>query len=174
MLIKIKQLVEWEKEEYQEITSLLSGFQTANFDVLNPTTNLRSTSMFDIYNASVSSGGTASTKVSANPSYGAQTTQVQITEITQLATKDTWNSSSRIKSIVGTTAIDAAQVTTINASIASGFDTIKVTVDGSEEDIVLTGGYDTSTDANARTALQTDLQAQLDAAFGSGTLTVFF
>ncbi len=149
-------------------------FSNSEFDVLNPTTNLRSTSMFDIYNASVSSGGTASTKVSANPSYGAQTTQVQITEITQLATKDTWNSSSRIKSIVGTTAIDAAQVTTINASIASGFDTIKVTVDGSEEDIVLTGGYDTSTDANARTALQTDLQAQLDAAFGSGTLTVSF
>lgn len=169
-----KQVAQWQQEQYREISSLLSGLQSEYFDILNTDTNLRSSTMFDLYSASASISGTATTKVQVDAEYGVQVSQMTISEISQLATKDTWNSSSRVSNILGSTAIDAAQVGTINATIAGGTDAINVTVDGVTKSITLTGGYDTSTDADARTALQSDFQTQLDDAFGSGVLTVSY
>lgn len=158
-------ILEWEKEAYKEVTTLLRGFQSEFFDILKPENNLTSPTTFDIFAASVQLDGIANTAVSVNPSSSATTGTVKISEITQLATKDTWNSSSSVEELLGS-GFDLAN---INAVIAAD-NKINVTMDGTTREIELTnGGTYTYADIGEFTS---DLQAQLDAEFGAGNFTI--
>ena len=82
----------WEQEAYRSITDQLNAFKSEYFDVLKPDSNFRSSSMFAKFATSVTVNGTASTAVSVKGTADLQSFDMQIESITQLATKDTYNS----------------------------------------------------------------------------------
>jgi flagellar hook-associated protein 2 len=160
-----KAILEWEKDSYKEVTTMLRGFQSEFLDVLKPATNMTSANTFDIYSASVKLAGIASSKVSIAPTSNAQQSKMEISEITQLATRDTWSSTGSVKQLKST----GFNVASLNAVIATN-DSFSFRVDGQSKDITLTGGVDnTFTDI---TEVVSELQSLIDTEFGSGVVTV--
>lgn len=158
-----RDFAEWQKDAYKEFSTQIRGLQSEYFDVLKPTQNLRSSSMYNLLAASVTSGGTASTKVTAKTSSGSSAGDITISAITQLAGKDKWTSSSDAKNLTQNQSINYENV---NTFVSQGKDEIKITLDGVSKNITLAGGYTSVAD------LGTKLQAQIDAAFGSGKVAV--
>lgn len=157
-----KELISWQKDGYKEFSSLLRGLQSEFLDVLKPTSNLRSRTMFNVFSAGVSLDGAANAAVTAKTSDSSQKGSITIDQITKLATADTWTSSSQVKVLEGA----AVNVATLNAAIAGGQTALSFTVDGTTKNLTLAGGY---ADFDA---LKTDLQTKLNTAFGVGKVSV--
>lgn len=160
-----KQYAEWQQEGYREVSSLLVGFQAEYFDLLKPDTNLRSASTFNLFTGSASIGGVASSKVSVSPTVDTSVSSLSISEITQLAKQETWASSTRVKKIAGTVDV-AANLATINASIAGGNNQFYLTVDGTKKAITLDGAY------ADQEALRADMASKINATFGINSTQV--
>lgn len=158
-----KQVAQWQKDAYKEFSTLLRGLQSEYFDVLKPAQNLRSSAMYNLYSAAVTSGGSTSTKVSAITSADSVAGDITISQIGQLAGKDKWTSASEVKNL---TENGFVAVTQLNTFIAQGNDEFKVTLDGVSKNIILAGSYTDAADVG------TKLQAQINAAFGTGKVTV--
>jgi len=171
-----KQLVEWEREAYRDISKMLTEYKNNNFDILSPQTNFRSATMFSQFTSSVTSGGVESNAVTVTGNADISKLNHTINKISQLATKDLYESRSKLKeSIVGNTTIDAASVATINDSIdPEGNDTFVINFDGVSKTITLDGGYRTDTDANAKDDLLLDLETKINNAFGAGKINVSY
>ncbi len=161
-----KQSVTWQKDAYKEMMSLFRGFQSDFLDVLKPGSNLRSATAFSAFTAGAKISGTDTSKVSVTTSSSSTQGTITINQITQLATKDTWQSSGDVKALEGT----AVDVAALNAEIAGGNNTIKVTVDGVTKSIDLAGGYDAL--LASPTDVVADLQSKLNTAFGNGKIAV--
>lgn len=158
-----KQLLTWQKDSYKEFSSLLRGLQSEFFDVIKPASNLRGSTMFNVFSAGVTTGtGAASTDVTATTTSGSVKGTITLSQITQLASRDTWNSSEGVKSLTSTTEISEAMLSSISAG-----EKISVTVDGNTKEISLAGGYGTDLEA-----LRLDLQTKLGTAFGAGKVSV--
>jgi len=155
--------MEWQKDAYMGVSSTLRGLQSSYFDVLNQSSNLRSSSLYNVYAASVTSGGTASTDVSAVTSATSSKSEIRISEIAKLATKDTWNSSGAVATVGGN---PVTSISSVNAFISGGSNSFNVTVDGTTKSITLSGGY---SDIDG---LKTDFQNKLNSTFGSGNVTI--
>jgi|LGOV01.1.fsa_nt_gb flagellar hook-associated protein 2 len=173
---KEKMYEEWRKEEYQNISKMLREFSTNNFDVLSPTTNFRSPTMFAQFTSSILSGGVESSAVTVTGSSNITNLNHTINSITTLASNDLYESTLKLKdTMIGTTVIDATSVGTINDSITAGNDTFALSFDGVSKSITLDGGYDILTDDDtARAALSDDMQAKIDAEFGAGKIVVSY
>lgn len=157
-----KQLLEWEREQYREIASLMKSFQSSYLDVLNPNTNFRSGSAFNLYEASISVAGASSNAVSAVTSSTSRVGHIRFAEISQLATKDTYKSDA---SVVGDLKSNAAvDFNNVNTEVTAGNRTMTFTLDGTTKTITLTGGYTSNAD------LVADLNTQLGNAFPSTTI----
>ena len=170
---KEKQIIEWEKESYQDISKMLTEYKNTNFDVLTPETNFRSPTMFSDFSTNITVNGSESSAVSVTGNSEISKLSYTINSITQLATKDTYESASRLKETIdGRAQIDVSRIGTINSSIASGNDTFVITFDGESKSITLDGGYRTDTDANGKADLLTDLQSKIDEAFGAGKINI--
>ena len=87
-----KQYAIWEQEAYREIYSKLSDFSSKNFDVLNPTTNITSTSFFNNFDASITVNGVDTNVITASGTADMTSFNHTINSITQLATKDKYDS----------------------------------------------------------------------------------
>lgn len=149
-----KILLGWEQDAYKEITNQLRDFQDTYFDYLNPDSNLRSSSLYNVYSAGISVNGTSSSAVSITTTSSATLMDKTIESIDQLASRDTWSSTSKVAGdLTGTLA------TTTNLLSAGEF---TLSVDGTEKTIALTGGY--IDDA----ALETEIEAQLAGEFSFG------
>ncbi|MDM8534040.1 flagellar filament capping protein FliD [Clostridiaceae bacterium HSG29] len=163
---------EWRKEEYQSISKMLREYKNNNFDVLSPSTNFRSPSMFADFTSSVLSGGEESSAVTVTGNTNITNLSHTINSITSLASNDLYASTERLKdTMVGDTAINIASIGTINTSIASGNNTFALSFDGVSKSITLDGGYATG-DSGAE--LLVDMQAKIDAEFGDGKILVSF
>lgn len=163
-----RKLLEWEKEEYQKVSKMLREYRNSYFDLLSPSTNFRSASMFAEFDSTVSS-----TAVEVSGTSDLSSLNHTIDYITQLATKDEYTSTNKIKeSLVGSTVISGASVDTINTSISAGNDTFVMKFDGTSKNITLNGGYSTIDDNTAQSELIADLQNQIDTAFGTGKIVV--
>lgn len=159
---KKKQLLAWQKDAYKDFSSLLRGLQSEFLDVVKPSTNLRSKSAFNVFSSSVTLSGAASSAVSIRTSANSSKGTINIDKISQLATADTWTSGGQVKSMNG----DLINLTALNDAITNGSNTLAFTVDGTSKTITLSGGY-----ADVA-ALKTELQADLNTAFGTGKVTV--
>ncbi len=160
-LYQQKQLAEWKRDAYRDITNSLRSFQSEYMDYLNSTTNMLSSTSYKNYSSTVvdSTGATssiASVSASANAVTGSHTIRVD-----KLATADQMVSSSGVTKDLKSTAA-------ITDTLLSG-KTIKVTLDGVTREIAL----DDYTDVNDLVnKAGTGLQDLLDTAFGSGKITV--
>ena len=148
-----KQYLEWQKEDYREVSNLLRGFQDEFFDVLNPLTNMRSDSTYNIFSGSASIGGVSSSAVSIETSATSLQGSFIINEVTKLATKDSFVSTDEVfGNLTSTDMVDFS-------SDSSAYDANKVlsfTFDGVTKSITLDSGLTTNQEIadNMSTKLQ--------------------
>ncbi|MGM0462599.1 MAG: flagellar filament capping protein FliD [Fibrobacterota bacterium] len=159
---KDKTWVEWQQEEYRGVVNQINSFQSTYFDTLNSSNNLRSPSAFAEYSSSVSLNGAPTSAVTVEGEADISDFDHTISEISQLATSDTWRGDEVITSVDGA----GLDVGALNTSITNGNDTIGITVNGDTQEIALNGGYADSADVAA------DLQNQIDTTFGAGVIAV--
>ncbi|MGB3367029.1 MAG: flagellar filament capping protein FliD [Acidaminobacteraceae bacterium] len=88
-----KQILSWRQEAYREITTIMDGFKSEHFDLLNPKTNITSKTMFSEFSSSITASGAEVTAVTATGGTSIVDLTHTITSISQLATSDKYTSS---------------------------------------------------------------------------------
>lgn len=157
-----KQLLEWEKEQYREISTAIKSFQDQYFDLLKPETNFRSKSAFNVFEASATINNVATAVVSVKSSASSQVGQIKFASISKLATKDSYKSDDKV--IGDLKSFEAVDYTTVNSQISSGNNTLTFSLDGTTKTITLSGGY-----AN-NDAMVSDINSKLAIEFPSTTI----
>lgn len=146
-----KQFLEWQKEDYREIANILRGFQDEYFDLINSDTNMRSATTFNMFSGAATIDGVESSAVSIVTSGLSTVDSFTIKDVTALATKDTYKSSSEVLTNIISEAM--GDITTVGASEMS------FTLDGVTKTINLDGGYGDYAD------FTTDISTKLQEAF---------
>lgn len=150
-----KQYAVWEQEGYREIINELKSFQDKYLDVLNQENYIMSENTFNALEANSTINGEKTNAVSIVATSNAIESTHTISNIT-LAEKDVWKGTN-IANMISS----GLDFTSINVG-----DQINVTLDGNIKTITLDGGYITIDE------LATDLQNEIDTAFGAGKVTV--
>jgi len=147
-----KQLLEWKRDSYRDITSILMSFRDQYFDILKPATNFRSSSAFAKFN--IKSSDESVVTVTANAEAQSKTHSITVTSLASAA------------KIVGDNEIvgavkgsNAADISALNGK------TISVNLDGVTKTFQF-GEY------TGIEHLETDLEQKLSDAFGSGKFDV--
>lgn len=147
-----KQLLEWKRNDYREITSLLRTFKDEYFDILKPSTNFKSSTAF----ASYSIASSNSTIATATAGVGAISKSHSLT-VKQLATATKIESTSKVTGTVS----GSLDIT----DFALEGKQIGITLDGVSKTISLENYTDISD-------LETKLEAAISKAFGTGKLDI--
>lgn len=158
-----KQYLEWQKEDYREVANSLRGFQDEFFDVLNPTSNLMSESTFSLFTGSAEIAGITSSDVTVETTANSVAGDITINSITQLATKDTYNSGSEVLGNITSGAMST--IASINTQVDID-NTMSFTFDGVTKTISLD-----QTDYVDYNAFATDLSNKLQDAFTNVDIT---
>ena len=158
-----KQYLEWQKEDYREIANLLRGFQDEYFDVLNPATNMRSGSAFNMFTGKATVAGVSSSAVSIVTSSSSIAGNFTIDSVSQLATEDKYTSGSEVLGNLTTGVMDT--IGNINAQIDID-NQMSFTFDGVTKIIELN-----QTDYADYDAFAADLSVQLQDAFTNVDIT---
>lgn len=149
-----KQLLEWQRDSYREVSNMLRVFKGDYFDYLKPDTNFRSSAMFSSFAASVTLAGASTTYATATAGATASAGTHRLNNIT-LAKNDVWKSSSEVVSTMTGGTIDAAML----AKLTEG-KSFTLEVDGVAKTITLDASYGTTT------ALKDGLNTLINNAFG--------
>ena len=153
-----RQINEWKRDAFRDITASLKTFKDDNFDVLKPSSNMRSASALAAFTTAYSqlTADTVSVVSGADASIGPHTINV-----TQIATQAQIATGSLSEGIAGSISLTSFPLDMAGKSIT-------MTVDGTAKSIDLgtSGTY-----ANLA-ALQADIQAGANTAFGTGRVTV--
>jgi flagellar hook-associated protein 2 len=157
-IMQKKQLAEWKRDNYRDITNLLRGFKDEFFDVLKPSSNMLSQTGFKKFAATTSD----STVVTATGSTEAQAGEHKI-KVTQLATSAAKTSASTMTGVLEST----EAITSSNIVDASGKN-IKIVLDGVTKEIKL-GNYDASTTLDQ---FASDIETIIGNEFGAGKVKV--
>ncbi|KXG76353.1 flagellar filament capping protein FliD [Thermotalea metallivorans] len=146
------QIMEWQRDNYREISNLLRGFRDEYFDVIKPTMNFRSSTAFNEFKVTSADESV----VTATARSGAITKTHSIT-VTQLAT------ASKIDGIFPVTdKVDGSNAIT-NFDFSG--QQLTITLDGTTKTIDMANYGDGAT-------LESQLEAALSNAFGSGKFDI--
>mgnify|MGYP001180975763 FL=1 len=160
-LYQKKQLAEWKRDAYREITSLLKSFKDEYMDVLKPSTYMLSSQPYKKFTSTiVGSKGTANNAVSVTAGSSA------VAGSHSVVVKPMATAAKATGSTGGTRPLESTQA--ITDTNLSG-KTIRITLDGVTKEIVL-DNYDDVDDMVEKE--NTGLQAQIDKAFGAGKIKV--
>lgn len=162
---KVKQdkiYAEWQQEEYRDIINSLRSFKDEFFDYANPDTNFRSSNAFTAFSSTVQINGTDTSYVAISADSSAQLGSHTLNDIT-LAKKSIWESSDTVSA-----KMTGSDITSNTINKGETFDLI---LDGNRKTITIPNTRNLST-AGELTNLVSDLQAEIDDAFGSGNITV--
>lgn len=164
-----RQMMDWKREGYRNIASLLKGFESSFFDLLNKENNMRLRSNYRAYEAIVKKGDKAASGISVELDNTAAFNKITISEISQLATNEIWEGKKSLKEISGS--VDLDKLNAALAEAASNPDkadnkNIAINVDGKNVMVEMAGNYSSIAD------LKNDLQGKIDAKFGSGMVQV--
>lgn len=157
------QLLEWKQEGYREVSSMLKGFQSKYFDLLNKESNLRFSSTYSTYKSKIMVNGEKNTDVSAIIHGSASFEKIEVDEITQLAKAETWQASKKLKEISGEVDMDTFNVAISGSSEAKKF---SLEVDGVKKTINFKDSYSNLED------LRSDIQNKLSSVFGNNMINV--
>lgn len=156
-----KQLAEWKRDDYREITNLLRGLKDEFFDVIKPSSNMLSQSSYKKFAVSSTDSTVVTAKGEAMASVG--THKVTVTNLATAAT---------VKSGDGVTkALQSSDAVTTGAGgdvVNASGKNIKITLDGVTKEITLGSFTNTSTVAD----LALDIQNKAGAEFGAGKVAV--
>jgi flagellar hook-associated protein 2 len=151
-VFKQKELLEWKRDSYREISSSLMAFSAEFFDILKPATNFRSSSAFAKFN--IQSSNSSAVTATAGASAIKKTHSITVSALASAA-KIT-GKSNITGSVKGSSAVSGLSLSGKN---------ISVTLDGVTKKIEL-GNY-----ANIG-ELEAGLEQKLTEAFGSGKFDV--
>ncbi|HEY9062150.1 MAG TPA: flagellar filament capping protein FliD [Pseudobacteroides sp.] len=157
-IMQKRQLAEWKRDSYREVTNLLRGFKDEFFDVLKPASNMLSQTGLKKF-ASTSSD---SAVVTALGSSEAQAGEHKIT-VTRLATSAAKASGSTVTQALEST----AAITSADIANASG-KSIKIVLDGVAKEIKL-GNYTSSTTLSE---FASDIESIIGNEFGAGKVKI--
>lgn len=159
-LIQKKQLLEWRKDAYRDITNTLRGFREDFFSVLKPGSNILSESSYYKFTSS----STEPELVTATASAEARSGSHKIT-VTQLATAANTSSAAGVSApLTGTVA------TAIN--FTDGNNKINITLDGTTKTIALKTDSAYTNYADLVSNGTNGLQKLINDAFGAGKISV--
>ncbi|WP_432662707.1 flagellar filament capping protein FliD [Wukongibacter baidiensis] len=154
------QYLEWQQEAYREIITSLRDFENKYFSYSNPSTNLRSSSTFNGYKASLSNEDD-SRYIEITGGAGSLTGNYNISNISLAKTARAEGST------ISTGNIESGSLTPFpTISSANDNNEITVSLNGASKEITIDDGM---ADINA---LKTNLQTKIDAEFGNGKITV--
>lgn len=157
-----KQLLQWKREDYRNMTNLLKEFNNSYMDVLS-SRNMRSPNSYKAF--SVTSSNSTGVTATANSDAVAGTHEITVTQLAKAAYA------------VGTNTVSAAlqgvaiDPTTLSSITGKDFN---IQLNGITKNIKLTGDYTNSAidPAAALATLKNELDTKIAAAFGSGKITV--
>lgn len=152
-----KIFLEWQREDYREVSNSLRTFQSSFLDVLSPETNIRSTTAFDMFSGTAKSGGVETSAVSIKTTAKSVKGSFTINSVNKLATKDLYESSVEVKGDINTGIMNS--IANINTAIDAD-NTLSFTFDGTTKIIELDQNDYASYDAFA-----TDVSLKLQAEF---------
>lgn len=159
-----RQYIEWKKEDYREVASLLRGFEGEYFDVVNSETNLKSSSTFDLFSGTVKENDEISEAVTIKTTSASQVINFTIDSVTRLATKDIYKSGEAVIGTLQSANLEA--IGDINTVIGNSTEDITFTLDGVSKTIELNANnadYD---------ALALDLTTKLQEEFSNVDIIV--
>ncbi len=130
-LYQKKQLSEWKRDAYRDITSLINSFKSDYFDILKPSSNMRSNTIYNKY--TTNSSDTSVIMATAGAGLTAVSHKIVVNSI---ATASQAVSTGRVSSALKGGSIEAFEITDENNSF-------KLTVNGVTKTITLdNGNYD--------------------------------
>lgn len=148
-----RQLLEWKRDDYRSITSLVKSFKDSFMDVLS-TKDMRSSSNYKAYKVSSSDTSAVTATATANAIASAHT--ITVTQLAKAAgTVGTETVSSQLQSSEAVTDLDF-----------TGGKDFSIILNGITKKITIAGSFESADE------LKTYLQAQMDSAFGSGKISV--
>jgi flagellar hook-associated protein 2 len=159
-----KQYLEWQKEDYREISNMLRTFQETYFDILNPETNFLSASTFNMFSAAATIAGESTSAVSIKTTSSSTAGSFTIDSVAQLATKDIYKSGSEVLGKLTSTTMNG--VGAINGAINTD-NTLNFNLDG----VVKTIELDDSNYSDFND-LASDLTTKLQEAYTNVDITV--
>ncbi len=146
-----KVILEWKKEQYQELGKKIRAFKYEFFDVLKPENDIRRAETFNSFSAE-SSSDLISVKANAN----ANVSEFKIKKIIQLASKESYESSTRFKGdIIGKENIDLNK---FNEAIKSEKNSLSFSFDGVNKTIELEKLEEGKTEADLIDSINTKLK----------------
>jgi len=154
-LLQKRELEEWKRDSYRDITNLLRGLKDEHFNYLKPASNMLSPSTYKKYSASSSNSGVVSVSTNAEAVTGTHTISVA-----RLATAD---------KAVSTGSVTKALEAVPTGDYMLGGKKINIELDGVKKELVLDDYYDLN---ELITKADTGLQALVDKAFGTGKIVV--
>lgn len=152
-----KDYTEWKRDTYRDMINLVRGFKDEYFDFLNSENNMRSPGTFNVYEASATVGGVTTNAVEVRATSDAAGISHKITEISQLATKDTWESGTSITKAIDGSGLDISKI--------NNGDKFDILSGGERKAITLDGGYTTIDQ------LVTDISGKMTVAGITGSVT---
>lgn len=149
-----KQLAEWKRDSYRDITNLLRGLKDEFFNTLKPSSNMLLQSTYKKFTSTSTDSAVVTVSGSSSAIPGAHTVKV-----TNLATADIAVSSSNV----------SKELTGSPTAYALSGKTINITLDGVTREIAMDDYTDLD---NMINKAGTGLQALVDTEFGSGKIVV--
>lgn len=156
-----RQTLLWKQEQYREITSALQSLNTEFFNSLKPASDMRNSSIYNAF-ALKYDGLDTNPYFTASAGSGAKAGSYTISNIVTAATAKI-NGSAAAGSLLGS-ALTTEGISAISS--AKGNNVISVEFNGTIKEITLSDGLTNISQ------LASDLQGKLNAAFGSGKITV--
>lgn len=154
-LFQERQTIEWTKDRFREAINDVRAFRDDYFNILNPETNMMSSSTLGSMDTVSSDESVLTAEASADALVGSREV-----EIKQLA------SAARGTSAGNVTLLASSEDVTEEISVVAGKNEIGVHLNDRTETITVTEGTYTLGE------LKDELQAKIDAAFGAETITV--
>ena len=151
-----KQLLEWKRNDYRSMTKLLTEFKNTYMDVLSPT-DMRSSSSYQAF--TVSSTNTTDFSVTANADAVAGTHQIAVNTLAKAAFVSSGSG-------VSATLQSTAPIADFNFTGGKDFN---IQLNGVTKNIKLTQDF---TGATALADLRSELELQVNSAFGAGKVNI--
>ncbi len=158
----------WKQESYREITAMIKGLESSYFDLLNKKSHLALASTYSRYDSIVKLGGQDTSIVSASIKGSADFDQIEINEIKQVATAETWTAAKTINTIEGN--LDLDLIASENAALDEMSFTVKL--DGVEKTLSVGGPANYASPEEFKANFVSSLNNVLELGFGEKAVEV--
>lgn len=157
-IMQKKQVAEWKRDNYREVTNLLRGFKDEFFEVLKPSTNMLSQTGLKKFAATTSDSSVVTASGSSEAQAGEH--KIKVTKLATAASKTSGDTVSRALE-------SAADIASSDIENMSGKN-IRMVLDGVTKDIKL-GNY---TGATTLDQFAADIESIIGNEFGAGKIKV--